>query len=323
MTKFLITGASGFVGANFVRALVKKENDVTVFLRNNSNLWRIIDILPQVNVKIIDMKNINEIKTSLNEINPEYIFHFAVYGSHPFQKDVSDIFQTNIVNSFNLMFSAVNVCDHLKRFINIGASTEYGPKLKPMKEDDFTEPITFEGISKSMQTNLVQFFAKNLKLPILTLRLFSVYGHYEQPGRLISDIITAIIKNRILKLSTPLPRRDFIFIDDVISALEKAYKTPNIDGHIFNIGSGEDHSVGDVVDLIFKLTKKKTEISWGHEDKKREFDKMTPWIANIEKTKQLLKWKPNFSFKEGLMQTYEWYLNNQQIWDKNPITVNP
>ena len=317
MTKFLITGASGFVGANFVRSLIKDENNITIFLRNNSDLWRIRDIIPKINVKNIDLSNINAVKTSLKKINPEYIFHLAAYGGHPFHEDVSTIFQTNVMNSFNLMFSATDVCSDLKRFINIGASTEYGPKLESMREDDVVEPITFEGISKSIQTNTAQFFAKNVKLPILTLRLFSVYGPYEQPGRLISDVVTTLIKNRTLKLSTPKPRRDFIFINDVISALEKAYKTPNIDGQIFNIGSGQDHSVSDVVDLAFKLIKKKSKISWGNKEKKREFDKMTPWIANIEKAKRLLKWEPKYSFKEGLMRTYQWYQHNQQIWDKD------
>ena len=71
MTKFLITGASGFIGANFVRKLVRDENEITVFLRKNSNLWRIQDIIPKINVRIIDMNDFNQVKTSLKEINPE------------------------------------------------------------------------------------------------------------------------------------------------------------------------------------------------------------------------------------------------------------
>jgi len=316
MTKFLITGASGFIGANLVRKLVRDENEITVFLRKNSNLWRIQDIIPKINVRIIDMNDFNQVKTSLKEINPEYIFHLAAYGGHTFQSDVDFIFRTNIMNSLYLMFSASNVCDDLKRFINIGASTEYGPKLKPMEENDKKEPITYEGISKYMQTILAQYFALNKKLPIITLRLFSTYGPYEEPGRLVSDVVTALIKNKTLKLYDPRPRRDFVFIDDVISALESAYKIPNIENNVFNIGSGQDHSIEDVVNLGCKLTKKKIKISWGNEGKKREFDKMTPWIANIEKAKKILKWEPKYSFAKGLLHTHKWYLNNQQIWDK-------
>lgn len=181
MTKFLITGASGFIGANFVRKLVRDENEITVFLRKNSNLWRIQDIIPKINARIIDMNDLNQVKTSLKEINPEYIFHLAAYGGHTFQSDVDFIFRTNIMNSLYLMFSASNVCEDLKRFINIGASTEYGPKLKPMEENDKKEPITYEGISKYMQTILAQYFALNKKLPIITLRLFSTYVPMKNP----------------------------------------------------------------------------------------------------------------------------------------------
>ena len=70
------------------------------------------------------------------------------------------------------------------------------------------------------------------------------------------------------------------------------------------------------MNLGCKLTKKKIKISWGNEGKKREFDKMTPWIANIEKAKKILKWEPKYSFAKGLLHTHKWYLNNQQIWDK-------
>jgi len=321
MTRFLISGASGFVGANFVRRLVKNKNTVVIFVRKNSNLWRLHDVLSKIEVKFVDMGNIKELRNLLKKAKPDFIYHFAAYGGHTFQKDIDIIIKTNIINSFNLMY-AVDECERLKRFINIGSSTEYGPKLKPMKETDKTEPITFEGISKNIQTTFAQFFMKNLRLPIVTLRLFSVYGPYEQPGRLIYDVVTSLIKNQTLKLSTPHPKRDFVFIDDVISALEKAQEIPAIEGEIFNVGGGHNYSVGDVVNLAFELTKKKVEISWGSTEKKRDFNTKSPWIANIEKARQVLDWYPKYSFKEGFMKTYQWYQNNKQIWNKDSYKYN-
>lgn len=223
MTKFLITGASGFVGANFVRRLVKNKKSVVIFVRKNSNLWRLHDVLSSIEVKFVDMYDIKELRNLLKKIKPDFIYHFAAYGGHTFQKDVDIIIKTNAISSFNLMY-ALDECKNLKRFINIGSSTEYGPKVKPMKEIDKTMPTTFEGITKNVQTTFAQFFAKNYRFPIVTLRLFSVYGPYEQPGRLIYDVVTSLIKNQTLKLSTPYPKRDFVFIEDVISALEKVKK---------------------------------------------------------------------------------------------------
>lgn len=321
MTKFLITGASGFVGANFVRRLVKNKKSVVIFVRKNSNLWRLHDVLSSIEVKFVDMYDIKELRNLLKKIKPDFIYHFAAYGGHIFQKDVDIIIKTNAISSFNLMY-ALDECKNLKRFINIGSSTEYGTKLKPMKETNKTMPTTFEGITKNIQTTFAQFFAKNYRFPIVTLRLFSVYGPYEQPGRLIYDVVTSLIKNQTLKLSTPYPKRDFVFIEDVISALEKAQETPAIEGEVFNIGSGHDYSVGDIVNLAFKLTKKKVEISWGDTEKERDFNTKSPWIANIEKARQILDWYPKYSFKEGFMETYQWYQNNKQIWNKDSYKYN-
>lgn len=74
--------------------------------------------------------------------------------------------------------------------------------------------------------------------------------------------------------------------------------------------------------MAFELTKKKVEISWGNTEKKRDFNTKSPWIANIEKARQTLDWYPKYSFKEGFMETYQWYQNNKQIWNKDSYKYN-
>ena len=75
------------------------------------------------------------------------------------------------------------------------------------------------------------------------------------------------------------------------------------------------HSVEDVVNIALEIAKSDNRISW-EVKQKRVFDDMTPWVSYIEKTKKILKWEPKYSFSDGLSLTYKWYLNNQQIWDK-------
>jgi nucleoside-diphosphate-sugar epimerase len=184
-----------------------------------------------------------------------------------------------------------------------------------MNENDEAVSVTPYGISKLTQTKFAKFYNQNMNLPIVTLRLFSIFGPFEEPGRLIFDIMTSIIKGKTIELSSPFPRRDYVYVNDVIQAIETIINAKNVVGEIFNIGTGVMHSVQDVVNNVLEIAKSDNKISWGIKQK-RVFDNTTPWVSDTEKTKKILKWKPKYSFMEGLSHTYKWYLNNRQIWDK-------
>ena len=187
-----------------------------------------------------------------------------------------------------------------------------------MNENDEAMPVTPYGISKLTQTKFAKFYSENMTLPIVTLRLFSVFGPFEEPGRLIFDIMTSIIKGKTIELSSPFPKRDYVYVNDVIEAIETVTNAKNIVGDIFNIGSGVMHSVEDVVDNTLKIAKSDNKISWDIKQK-RVFDDKTPWVSDMQKTKKILNWQPKYSFADGLALTYKWYLNNQQIWDKDDV----
>ena len=150
-------------------------------------------------------------------------------------------------------------------------------------------------------------------LPSVTLRLFSVYGPLEEPGRLIHDIMTHILKNQTLKLYSKKVKRDFIFVDDVIDAIKKTSKTSNIEGEIFNIGSGKEHSIEDVINVVQSKLKKDFKVSWGNIEKRRGFETNNHWIADISKTKKEVRWNPRFNLEKGLAKTFEWYKKNIRL----------
>ena len=215
------------------------------------------------------------------------IFYQKSKQSKPiFQTSIQKTTQVNIINTIKL-FESLSKCNNLKLVINFGSSSEYGPKSNPMNENDDAIPTTPYGISKLTQTNFAKFYSENVNLPIVTLRLFSVFGPFEEPGRLIFDIITSIIKGKTIELSSPFPRRDFVYVEDVVNNALKVAKSDN-------------------------------KISWDVKQK-RVFDDMTPWVSDIQKIKKNLKWEPKYSFADGLALTYKWYLNNQQIWDKDDV----
>ena len=314
MTRYLITGASGFVGSNLIRKLIDENKEVTILIREDSDLWRINDLVPKIQTFKTDLSNYGKLEKIISDIDPDFVYHLGTYGGYPFQTSIQKITQVNILNTINL-FESLSKCNNLKLIINFGSSSEYGPKSTSMNESDEAIPITPYGISKLTQTKFAKFYSKNMNLPIVTLRLFSVFGPFEEPGRLIFDIMTSVIKGKTIELSSPFPRRDFVYVSDVIQAIETAIHAKNIIGEIFNIGTGVMRSVQDVVNNVLEIAKSNNKISWKIKQK-RVFDDMTPWVSDTEKTKKILKWEPKYSFSDGLLLTYKWYLNNQQIWDK-------
>ncbi len=312
MSRIIITGASGFVGANLVKENLKK-NEIYVFARKDSNIWRLKDVKSEINLQRINFLNKSKIQSAVNKIKPDYVFHLAAYGGYPFQQNIKKTIESNITNSVNLMH-ALSEYGKLEKFINIGSSSEYGPKDKPMQESDLAEPVFPYGITKLTQTYFSKYFFKKFGLPSVTLRLFSVYGPLEEPGRLIYDVMTHILANKTLKLSSKKIKRDFIFVDDVIRAIKKSANTSNIEGEIFNIGSGKEHSIEDVIKIVQSKLKKDLKVSWGNIEKQRSFETNSQWIADISKTKKELKWDPKISFDKGLAKTFEWYKKNADIY---------
>lgn len=314
MARVLVTGAAGFVGANFVRFLLTKgEDEIVVFLRDKSNRWRINDVEKNLRVIPLDLSKTDAIAPAIKTIDPDFVYHFATYGGYPVQYDVPTIIKTNILGSAALM-EGLESAPSFKRLINIGSSSEYGSTF-PMQEEMLIAPNTPYGIAKAAQTFFAQYVSRYRNVPAVTLRFFSVYGPYEKPGRLICDVMLAMVRNQMLSLSSPDPRRDFIYMEDLIAALKKAREVPHIEGEVFNVGSGIDYSIGDVIRLATTITGKTVPIKWGVEEKKRIFDANARWVADIGKIAKRLDWQPSYSLQKGLEKTYQWYQNHLHLYE--------
>ena len=259
--KVLITGAAGFIGANLTRELIKLGADVHVLIKKTSNKWRLKEIAPHIKEYYCDLSNQKEIKKLVEKIKPKVIYHLATYGGRPFQQDINKVFKTNIEGTENLLNALLPL--EYESFINTGTSSEYGIKNTFMKETDILEPITLYAATKASVTLLCQTFAKIHNKPIITLRLFSVYGYWEPPKRLISTINLCSLSGKTLKLTSGKEKHDFVFIEDVVGAYLKAAQQQNISGQIFNIGSGKQYSNDQVVTKTNKIFKNKLKVQKG------------------------------------------------------------
>lgn len=309
----LITGATGFIGANLLRRMQSREACVHIFMRRGADMWRIKDGMSGVVQHTVDMRSPLEIEKAVMRIRPHVVYHLASYGAYPFQADIDTMIQTDILGTLGLLNAATGI-DRLEAFISAGSSTEYGFKQNPMREDDVLEPNTAYGAAKASQTLLAQFFAKTRGIPVVVIRPSLVYGSYEEPTRLIPDAIISHLRKRPLLLSSPAPKKDFVFIEDVLDAMDVMVKnSKKFSGHIFNIASGKEYAVGQVVSLIHELMDITIPYKWGKREG-RIWDTSISWVDDVSKARKLLGWKPEHSFESGLTKTIAWFSKNHTLY---------
>ncbi len=301
----LVTGASGFIGANLVRRLLGKGHEVHAFVCDKENMWRLKDVSDKVQTHVVDLTNAGRVDEAVRAIQPQNVYHLATYGGYPRETDMTKTFLTNVVGSLNL-FTALEQVGSVRHVVSSGTSSEYGLKSEPMRENDILAPNTPYGVAKAAQTHLAQYFSKQRNFPITTLRLLSVYGPFEAKGRLVGDIMRALVLSTSVKLSSPNPKRDFIFVDDVTDAMLAIGARADLGGHVFNIGSGQERSVGEVVESAMNTLNIHVPVEWGAIVNTRTFE-TTRWVADISKAKELFAWEPRRSLEEGIKKTFAWY----------------
>lgn len=314
MANILITGGSGFLGANLAHRLSKSKNNIMLFVRSESDLWRLNGLTSKVSIHKVDILKKKELDSEINKIKPDIVYHCATYGVQNFQKNFNTMIDTNVIGIYNVLKSLLKYND-IEKIVNVGSSFEYGVKSDPFKENDLSIPTTLYGISKNTQTNVAQYFAKYQNLPVVTFRVYTAYGKYDTPRKLMADMMFGLINKTRMKLAEKNAIRDFIYIDDVIDALILGSKKNVPSGEIFNIGTGTGHTVYQVFDELQKIVKRKIDVSWNNKSRIRDFDKIrSKNIANIDKIKNMLKWKPKNSLKMGLDKTYKWYNENIDLY---------
>lgn len=300
----LITGAAGFVGAGLTRTLVQQGNDVHVLFRKSTDTWRLTEILSKIKIHYVDLFEKELLKKIISQVQPQTIYHLASYGNYHFQKDQIQIIRTNILATGYLLEALHDI--PFKSFIHTGSSSEYGIKNHPMQEDERLEPRSFYALSKATTTELCRVFNKILKGSLITVRLFSVYGPYEEKTRFIPTIMMNLIKKKQIELATSTARRDFIYIDDVVNLLiQFAQRSEELRGTVINIGTGTQHTNEEVIQALFAISGKQVPVQKGSYQN-HTWD-TSFWVADTKKLNKLSNHVSFLKLEEGLTKTYQWF----------------
>jgi nucleoside-diphosphate-sugar epimerase len=307
MKKAVITGASGFVGSNLARRLLADGHEVHLLLREGHTGWRLEEIMGDVQPHIIELGDEEQLARLMGSIRPEWIFHLAAHGAYSSQTDMRRMFYTNVLGTAHLL----NACLHagFEAFVHTGSSSEYGFKGHPPSETERLEPNSCYAVTKASATLYCRYMAQSRKAPISTLRLYSVYGPYEEPTRFVPTLIIYGLRKSLPPLVDPDIARDFVYVDDVndayIAAASMAHEEP---GAVYNVGTGTQTTIREAVDVACRLLKIDVEPQWGSM-KNRIWDTST-WLADNRAIREKLGWRPRHDFESGFRKMVTWFRVN-------------
>jgi UDP-glucose 4-epimerase len=312
MKRVLMTGGSGFIGANLLRRLLYDGHEVHLLLRRQYTHWRLIGISGNVYKHFIDHPRV--LSELLTLIKPNWVFNLAAYGAYSWQSDAEQMFTTNLFSTKSLIEACLDF--GFESFVQIGSSSEYGIKDHAPMENEWLEPNSLYALTKALASMYCKYVAKKQLAHIPILRLYSVYGPFEDPNRLLPTVITQGLCGKLPLLADPNTARDFIYVDDVVDACIKAATTRTCEwGPIYNIGSGEQTTLAKVASVAAKAFKIKSPPVWNAYPN-RIWDTFS-WVSDSKKAKKELNWKPNYSFESGFQKMLEWHVNNPQIVKTN------
>jgi nucleoside-diphosphate-sugar epimerase/glycosyltransferase involved in cell wall biosynthesis len=305
-----IFGAGGFVGANLARELSSRRSDVYAITHQSFIPWRLVDI-PQTTIVKCDINNQVDVREVFKTFRFKTVLFFATYGGYSKQTDVSLIYQTNVLGLLNVLLAAEE--QGIAALVHAGSQSEYGLNCSGSKEDWSLEPNSHYAVSKVSASYLIQFWGKQKKMPCINLRLYSVYGPWEEPDRLIPVLISRGLHGKYPPLVDPDISRDFVYVTDVVRAtlLAALQGVSRACGESINIGSGIKTTIREVAALAKELFGLKEEPLWGVMNN-RAWD-LKDWYGDSSRAKLVLGWQSEYTFREGLQKTIEWTRNNPSV----------
>ena len=320
MKRVVVTGGTGFVGANLVRRLLKEGHEVHLLVRPGHTTWRVAAIADRVTLHEVDLTVMRALRQLLTTIRPDWVFHLAAYGAYSWQKNRRRIVRTNVLVTMNLVDAALDAgCETV---VNAGSSSEYGLKPYAPREDEALAPNSEYAITKAAGSLYCRHVALSRRARVFTLRLYSVYGPFENPDRLMPRLIRHGLVGRLPPMASPDTARDYVYVEDVADAfLSVAHSSDAEPGAIYNVGTGVQTPLREIVALARSTIGIATEPQW-RSTPDRPWDTHV-WVANTEKIRSELGWAPKYRLDEGFPAMVRWVSEHDREADRqhNPKAV--
>ncbi len=314
--KALVTGGAGFIGSHVVELLAKEGLEVVVLdnlSRGKKDYLKKALENPNVSLQVVDIRNEKEIAPFFKGV--DWVFHLAALADIvPSIEEPKEYFSVNVDGTFSVLECAKKA--KVKKFLYAASSSCYGlANIFPTAE---TAPISTEypyALTKYLGEELVLHWGRVYQLPVVSLRLFNVYGLRARTSGTYGAVFGVFMAQKLHKKPFTIvgdgkQTRDFTFVTDVAKAFYEAAKS-SVKQEIMNVGSSKHHSVNYIVKLLggdFVFIPKRP----GEPD---------CTFADVGKIEKLLGWKAQVSIEEGVQTLVENIdsFKEAPLWDSEKI----
>lgn len=306
MSKILVTGGAGFIASHIVDALIEKNHEVAIV--DDMSNGREENINLKAKFFKVDISNAEEVKKVFDEFAPEVIFHLAAQAN--VRKSIENPKrdkEVNVTGTLNLLENAARAKTKHFIFSSTGGAIYGEGAVRPTPETANPEPPSPYGQHKLESERNIIKIAKENAFKATILRYANVYGPRQNPNGesgVIAIFADTMLVHKPLKMfGTGEQTRDYVFVKDIVNANLKALES-EIEG-TFNIGTGEETSLNQIVDKLEKIFGKKVEV----EHLPAIEGELMASCLDATLARQTLDWRVEYQIEEGLKQTIN-YLQN-------------
>jgi len=300
----LLTGGTGFVGANLARRLLRDGLETHLLVRRSHTPWRLDEIRSDVYLHELDIGDRQALRNVVAAIEPDCVYHLAAYGAYSSQTGIDRMVATNLLGAIALL----DVCCEVgvRAFVSAGSSSEYGYQAHPTRESDLLQPNSHYAVTKAGATHYCSLMARERDIHAVTVRLYSIYGPYEDPTRLIPTLLIQGLKGKLPPLVSPETARDFVYVDDAIDAMIRIAACTDLPrGSIYNVCSGHQTAIRTVVELV--KAKLGIEVEPAYSSMNRRPWDTQVWVGSPDAIARDVGWHASISLEAGIEETLSWF----------------
>ena len=298
--RIAVTGAAGFIGANLVRRLLSDGHDVLAILRPGGRRAYLTGLKPLALAES-DVCDTQALAAALQTHRAEVVYHLASSTWKVATPEAEH--RRSIVTGMESLLAACAQWTP-RRVIVTGSAAEYGTGTN-FDEEAPCRPDTVLGAAKAAACRLATTTAPCRGIECVWLRLFTPYGPYEAPSRLVPSAIRAALDHRSLVLRAPQEERDFLAVADAVDAIARAASVPLPNPAILNICSGEPTRVQDLAHLVFACAGVKADC---HASAAlRGGETLARSSGTNRRAAGWLGWRPRLDLRAGIEQAIAWW----------------
>lgn len=311
--KVLVTGSEGFIGSHLTELLVEKGFEVKAFVRYNfKNDWGWLEeskYKNDIEIYTGDVRDFDSVYDAMKDV--DVVFHLAALIGIPYSY-ISPLayIKTNTEGTYNVLEAGRKL--NLKRIIITSTSEIYGTaQYVPIDEKHPYNPQSPYAASKAAADHLALSYYRSFGTPVTIIRPFNTYGPRQSARAVIPTIISQILAGKKqIKLGNLSPTRDLNYVKDIANGFITVGLHENTVGDVYNLGTGQEISIGDLAEKIIELTEKEVEIIEDTQRIRPEKSEVERLLSNAEKAKKTTGWEPKYMLEEGLKETIDWIQDN-------------